>query len=246
MVALARTCRERRVTLVARLRLEAALYAPVPPQPAGKPGVKPKKGPRLPTPGAQLVDPCTGWVRQEVRWYAGEVRAFDVTSGLALWHRDGEPPVPIRWVLLRDPSGELRPTALFCTDQGASPAHIIAQYVGRWNIEVTFEEARRHLGVETQRHWSRRAVERTLPCLLGLFSLVTLLADALHGAALPTRQSAWYAKPEATFLDALAAVRRHLWMSGQANAPTPMRAPDVADSPDRIFAALVDAACYAA
>lgn len=246
VVALAGTCRERGVTLVARLRLEAALYAPVPPQPVGKPGVKPKKGPRLPTPGAQLVDPSTRWVRQEVRWYAGEVRAFDVTSGLALWHRDGESPVPIRWVLLRDPRGTLRPTALFCTDQAVAPAQIIAHYVGRWNIEVTFEEARRHLGVETQRHWSRRAVERTLPCLLGLFSLVTLLADALHGAALPTRRSAWYAKPEATFLDALAAVRRHLRTSRQANTPTPIYAADVADSPTSIFAALVDAACYAA
>ena len=246
VVALARTCQEQGVTLVARLRLEAALYAPVPPQPTGKPGVKPKKGPRVPTPRAQLENKATVWARHEVRWYADEVRAFDVTSGLALWHRDGEPPVPIRWVLLRDPSGELRPSALFCTEQEAAPAQIIARYVGRWNIEVTFEEARRHLGVATQRQWSQRAVERTLPCLLGLFSLVTLLADALHGAALPARQSAWYTKPEATFLDALAAVRRHLWMHGQANAPTPMRAADMADSPDRLFAALVDAACYAA
>jgi hypothetical protein len=246
VVALARACRTHDVTLVARLRLEAALDASVPPQRAGKPGVKPKKGPRLPTPGAQLGDPSTRWVRQEVRWYAGEVRAFDVTSGLALWHRDGEPPVPIRWVLLRDPSGKLRPTALFCTDQAATPAQIIAQYVGRWNIEVTFEEARRHLGVATRRHWSQRAIERTLPCLLGLYSLVTLLADALHGADLSARQSAWYAKPEATFLDALAAVRRHRWMSGQANTPPPLQAADVADSPTSIFTALVDAACYAA
>ncbi len=98
----------------------------------------------------------------------------------------------------------------------------------------------------TQRQWSRRAIERTLPCRLGLFSLVALLADALHGAALPARQSAWYAKPEATFLDALAAVRRQLWTSRQANSPLPIRAADVADSPASIFAALVDAACYAA
>jgi hypothetical protein len=191
VVALARTCREQGVTLVARLRLEAALYAPVPPQRAGKPGVKPKKGPRLPTPGPQLGDPATLWARQEVRWSAGAVRAFDVTSGLALWHRDGAPPVPIRWVLRRDPSGTLRPTALCCTEQDAAPAPIIAHDVGRWNSEVTFEEARRHLGVETQRPWRRRAIERTMPCLLGLFSLVALLADALHGAALPARQRAW-------------------------------------------------------
>jgi len=246
VVALAGTCRECGVTLVARLRLEAALYAPVPPQPAGKPGVKPKKGPRLPTPGAQLGNEATAWARHEVRWYAGEVRAFDVTSGLALWHRDGEPPVPIRWVLLRDPAGKLRPTALFCTEQEIAPVQVIARYIGRWNIEVTFEEARRHLGLATQRQWSQRAVERTFPCLLGLFSLVTLLADALHGAALPTRRSAWYAKPEATFLAALAAVRRHLWTNRQANTPTLIHATDVADSPTAVFAALVDAACYAA
>ena len=246
VVALARTCREHGVTLVARLRREAALYAPVPPQPTGKPGVKPKTGPRLPTPGAQLADPTTPWIRQAVRWYAGEVRAFDLTSGRALWPRDGEPPGPIRWVLLRDPAEKLRPTALFCTDQELAPVQIVARYVGRWNIAVTFEEARRHRGLATQRQWRQRASERTLPCLLGLFSLVTLLADALHGTALPPRQRAWYAKPEATFLDALAAVRRHLWMSGQANAPTPMHAPDVADSPDHLFAARVDAACYAA
>lgn len=137
VVALARACREHGVTLVARLRLEAALYAPVPPQPPGKPGVKPSKGPRLPTPGAWLGDPATRWARQEGRWYAGEVRVFDVTSGLALWHRDGEPPVPIRWVLLRDPTGTLRPTALFCTDQESTPAPIIVRYVGRWNIEMS-------------------------------------------------------------------------------------------------------------
>ncbi len=246
VVALAGTCRERGVTRVARLRLEAALYAPVPPPPLGKPGVKPKKGPRLPTPGARLGDPATPWTRQEIGWYAGAVRACDVTSGLARWQRDGAPPVPVRWVLLRDPRGIARPTALCCTDQAVAPAQVIVQYVGRWHSAVTFEEARRHLGVATQRHWSRRAVERTLPCLLGLFSLVTLLADALHGAALPTRQRAWYAKPEATFLDALAAVRRHLWTSRQANTPTPIHAADVADSPDSLFVALVDAACYAA
>lgn len=77
-------------------------------------------------------------------------------------------------------------------------------------MDVTFEESRRHLGVETQRQWTRRAIERTTPCLFGLFSLATLLAHALHGAAVPTRQSAWSTTSEATFADALAAVRRYL------------------------------------
>ena len=87
---------------------------------------------------------------------------------------------------------------------------------------------------------------RTVTAAFGRFSLVALLADALHGAGVPTRQSAWYAKPEATFLDALAVVRRHPWTCRHANSPTPIHTSDVADSPALIFDALVEAACYAA
>ncbi len=144
-------------------------------------------------------------------WYGGQDKLLDLTTGTALWHRAGEPPLPIRWVLLRCPQRSIPPTALFCTDQAVCPRQVVAWFVGRWNLEVTFEEARAHLGLETQRQWSTRALGRTTPCLLGLFSLVVLLAHALHPQALPTRQTAWYAKPEATFVDALAAVHRHLW-----------------------------------
>jgi DDE superfamily endonuclease len=246
VVARAETCRTQHVTLVARLRLTAALYAPVPPQPQGKPGVKPKKGPRRPTPGAILKEPDTAWEEVEVPWYGGGTKTFDLLSETALWHRDGEPPVPIRWVLLRDPASKLKPVVLGCTDQEATPLQIVTWYVGRWNVEVTFEESRCHLGLETQRQWSRRAIERTTPCLLGLFSLVTVLADALHGARLPTRQSAWYAKSEATFADALAAVRRHLWATYLANPPTASGGLDLVNSPALFPPSLLEAACYAA
>ena len=246
VVALAETCRRRDVTLVARLRLTAALYGSVPPQPKGKPGVKPTKGPRLPSPGAILQDPDTAWATVDTPWYGGETKTFEMVSDTALWHRDGEPPVSIRWVLLRDPTGKLKPTVLFCTDQEATPLQIVTWYVGRWNIEVTFEELRRHLGVETQRQWTRRAIERTTPCLFGLFSLVTLMAHAHHGAAVPTRQAAWYAKSEATFADALATVRRYLWASRLTNGPTAECAPEVPNSSASLLASLVEVACYAA
>ena len=246
VVALAETCRRRDVTLVARLRLTAALYGPVPPQPPGKPGVKPTKGPRLPTPGTLLEAPDTAWATVETPWYGGETKTFEMVSDTALWHRDGVPPVPIRWVLLRDPTGKLKPTVLFCTDQEATPLQIVTWSVGRWTIEMTFAESRHHLGVETQRQWTRRAIERTTPCLFGLFSLVTLLAHALHGADVPTRQAAWYAKPEATFADALAAVRRSLWADRLTNGPTARSGPNTANSPVPFLASLVEAACYAA
>jgi len=115
-----------------------------------------------------------------------------------------------------------------------------------WAIEVTFEESRCHLGVETQRQWTRRAIERTTPCLFGLFSLATLMAHALHGADVPARQSAWYTKSEATFADALAAVRRHVWARRLTNGPTAECDPEGANSSASLLASLVEVACYAA
>ena len=84
--------------------------------------------------------------------------------------------MPLRWVLIRDPHGHFATQALLCTDLAVAPAQILAWFVQRWQLEVTFEEARRHLGLETQRQWSEVAIRRTTPALLGLFSLVTLLA----------------------------------------------------------------------
>jgi hypothetical protein len=168
---------------------------------------------------------------------------LDLATGTALWHRVGEPPLPIRWVLLRCPQRSIPPTALFCTDQAVSPPQLVAWFVGRWSIEATFEETRAHLGLETQRQWSSRALGRATPCLLGLFSLVVLLAHALHPQALPTRQTAWYAKPEATFVDALAAVRRHLWhrrdWAGSADDA------HLTLIPRPLWECLHEAACYA-
>jgi hypothetical protein len=103
---------------------------------------------------------------------------------------------------------------------------------------------RAHLGLETQRQWTTRAVSRTTPCLLGLFSLVVLMAYTLHPDDLPTRQAAWYAKPEATFVDALAAVRRHLW--AYRNGPVPRWQVGTANSPPWSLRPLIEAACYAA
>jgi hypothetical protein len=252
VLRLAHVCRTTRVRLVSRLVLNAQLYDPPPVRPASTPGVKPKKGPRQP----KLVDRLdattaaaghTAWQRQVVAWYGQQQRLLDVATGTALWHTDGCDPLPIRWVLVRDPQGRLSPYALFCTDQEVGPLAILAAYLQRWNVEVTFEEARAHLGLETQRQWTTRAVGRTTPCLLGLFSVVVLMAHAAHRDRLPTRRAAWYPKPEPTFSDALAAVRRHLWATGaNQNSPAPPGAPLLANPPAHLLSFLVDTACYAA
>ena len=123
--------------------------------------------------------------------------------------------LPLRWVLVRDPEGRFDPQALLSTDPALTPEQIVGYYVRRWQVEVTFAEARRHLGVESQRQWSDRAIARTTPVLFGLFSLVMLLAAALvRGGHLPVRAAAWYPKRSPTFSDALAAVRAHWWRAG--------------------------------
>ena len=148
----AHVCRTARVRLVSRLVLNAQLYDPPPVRPASTPGVKPKKGPRQPKLCDRLdltTDAAdhTTWQRQVGAWYGHQRRLLDVATGTALWHTDGCDPLPIRWVLVRDPQGRLSPYALFCTDPAADAVAILAAYLQRWNIEVTFEEARAYLGL---------------------------------------------------------------------------------------------------
>jgi hypothetical protein len=100
----------------------------------------------------------------------------EITSDTAIWYHSGKPPVPIRWLLIRNPKGKFETRALLCTDQNIEPEQIVAWFVRRWQVEVTFQEVRTHLGVETQRQGTDLAILRTTPALLGLFSLVTLLA----------------------------------------------------------------------
>jgi len=139
---------------------------------------------------------------------------LQAATGTAVWYRSGIPPVPVRWVLVRDPLGEHEPQAFLCTDLDAMPEAILQRFVFRWRVETTFQEVRTHLGVETQRQWSDLAILRTTPALFGLFSLITVwasdLADA-NGGSLRSHAAAWYHKKEPTFSDAIAAVRRALW-----------------------------------
>jgi len=235
----------RPVTIVTRLRLDAALYEPAPPREKGKKGAPRKKGARLPTPAQRIDDPETAWEAVTVRWYGGTTRQVELATGTAVWYHSGMPVVPIRWVLIRDPLGKFESQALLSTDQTAAPQQIVEWFVLRWQVEVTFEEARAHLGVETQRQWSDLAIVRTTPALLGLFSLITLFAhQLLQGKQLAARQAAWYQKSLPTFSDTLALVRQQLWpvsicwMSG-AKA-------DVVIIPKALFERLTDTLAYAA
>jgi len=198
---------------VTRLRLDAALYEPAPPRQPGTKGRSRKKGARLPTLTQRLDDPNTAWQSITLSgWYGNTERRLEIGSDTAVWYHSGRPVLPVRWVLLRDPDGDFEPQALLCTDLNRDPHDIIGWFVRRWSLEVTFRETRDHLGVESQRQWSDQAIARTTPCLLGLFSIVTLLATRLgKRARLAVSDAAWYRKQQPTFADTLAAVRREIW-----------------------------------
>jgi len=205
----------RHVCLVTRLRIDASLFAPAPPRRPGQMGRPRLKGQRLPTFKAVLADPDTVWSPITVaEWYGNKPRKLEIVSDTAVWYHSGLPPAPIRWVLVRDPAGEREPQAFLSTDLAATPEQVLQWFVMRWRMETTFQEARAHLGVETQRQWSDLAILRTTPALLGLFSLVAVWANQLARipiSAVRPQTAAWYAKREPTFSDAIATVRRALW-----------------------------------
>jgi DDE superfamily endonuclease len=234
------------VTVITRLRLDAALYEPAPPRSPRQVGRPRLKGKRLPALTAVAGDPTTVWAPITVPdWYGTGQRSIEVSSDTAVWYHSGRPAVPLRWVLIRDPHGQFATQALLCTDGDVAPEQIVAWFVRRWQLEVTFEEARRHLGVETQRQWSELAIRRTTPALLGLFSLITLLAhQQVSQRSVHVRQAAWYQKTQPTFADALAVVRRELW------APEAFRLsisePDMVKVPRAFVERLTETLCYAA
>jgi hypothetical protein len=235
----------RRVCMITRLRLDARLFDPPArrrPGTVGRPRVIGKRQPNL---AERLANPKTRWRRLRVSgWYGRGERLVEIVTGTALWHHPGRL-VPIRYVLVRDVEGELRPQAFLCTDLDADPLDILRWFVRRWSIEVTFAEVRRHLGVETQRQWSDPAIARTTPALLGLFSLITLWAQHLCGETSPPPRSAtWYSKTLPTFSDALALVRRELWADHDFR--TSATAAEIVQFPQTTFNALIGAACYAA
>ena len=235
-----------RMRCVTRLRLDARLFTPAPTRRPGTNGRPRLKGERLPLLSAVLTDPATVWQRLTVaRWYGEGARDIELATGTVVWHHPGLPLVPLRWVLVREPLGQFDAQALLSTDLALSAVDVVGYFVRRWRVEVTFQETRRHLGVETQRQWSDAAIARTTPVLLALFSSVTLLAARLvHDGRLPVRTAAWYVKRTPTFSDALAAVRAHCWRWQRFR--TSPREVDMVNLPRHVVRRLSEAACYAA
>ena len=238
--------RRQPITCLTRLRLDAQLYAPALPRQKGQIGRPRRKGVRLASLQQRVTDRKTKWSTVTVpHWYSAGPRTIQIATGTAVWYRVGLPLVPLRWILIRDPQQEFRPQALLSTDLQVDPGQAVQWFVLRWQLETTWAEVRAQLGVETQRQWADLAIARTTPCLLGLFSIVTLLATDLHRCGqLRIRSSAWYRKPKLTFSDTIAAVRRQLWTGSLLARSSPEQ--DSTKSSLLLLQHLTEALCYAA
>lgn len=170
---------------------------------------------------------------------------MELVSATAVWYHAGMPPLPVRWVLVRDPHGKFAPQALRCTALTVEPVQILEGLVLRWQLDVTWPEARAHVGLESQRQWQALAMARTTPTLLGLFSMVTLWAGRLaQDQALPVRQAVGYRTPLPTCADAIAVVRQPLSTSSYFYM-SPAKA-DMMEIPCALLSRLTDTLCYAA
>ena len=209
---LAWACLKYKISLISRLKMNARLYDFAPPDIPGKRGRKVKRGRQLVSFKEMIEMKDLGWKEAQIEGYAKKKKTLKYISTTSLWGMDCLGSVPIRWVLVIDPAGELDPIPLMTTDITLSSERIIELFIQRWNLEVTFEEVREHLGVETQRQWSDKAVARTTPVLMALYTLVCLIANRMHEIRpIEVAQTAWYQKNDATFSDLLKSIRRALW-----------------------------------
>ena len=235
-----------RGSVITRLRLDAALYDPPPPRTPWTQGRPRLTGQRRPTLEAVLTAERTQWSTVLVeQWDGAGPREVEIATDTAVWYHTGTPPVAIRWGLIRDPPEDCKPQALLSTNLAPTPAQMLTWCVRRWTMAVTWEEARAHLGMATQRQWNDRAMARTTPALWSLCAIVTLTAQRLiETGAICVRNTAWYRTTRPTFAAAMAWVRRQVWE--HLHVSISQQETDMIKIPRALFERFIDAVCYAA
>jgi hypothetical protein len=199
-----------RLTLVSLLHPRAHLCQQPAARRKGQMGRRRIRGQKLPCPQETVVTAKRH--RSTVGWYGGKNRRVEFVTQRAHWYKATEGLVPIRWVFVHDLDGTHEDRYFYSTDPNLCASRIISLYTGRWSIEVTFQEARQHLGISSPRCWTPKSVLRTFPCLLGCFSVTSLLFyRQTRGRKVTATSWPWYHKSEVTFADAISSVRQMFW-----------------------------------
>ena len=208
-----------RLALVSKFPPDAVLHDPPPPRKPGQTGRPRVVGTRLPSPRDVVASRPRG-KRLTVKWYGGGTRRIEVITGTGHWYRQGQGLVPLRWIHVRDLTGSHRDEYFFSTAARLSVKRIVEAFVGRWDIEVTFEEMREHLGLETTRGRCRNTVLRAEPCLFCLYALIVSWFDHLPRRSRQTIHVNWTGKTRISFSDARTSVRRNAWNDYRFPHPT--------------------------
>ena len=201
---------QQRLSIVSKFTANAVLHSPPPRRTKKQMGRPRVVGKRQLSP-AQVVAKTKQRQRLTVHWYGGGKRLVEIVTGTGCWYRQGQGLVPIRWVYAHDLSGTHRDEYLFSSDTTMTPRQIIETFVGRWDIEVTFEEMRAHLGLEKSRGRCRQTVLRVEPCLFCLYSVIAFWFANLPAAQRKKIHVAWIGKNNLCFSDALKSVRNNIW-----------------------------------
>jgi hypothetical protein len=199
------------VELLGHLRLDAALFAPPPPRHPGQRGRSRRRGDRLPTPQAMASARTRHgtWHPLRLTLY-GKTVTPHVFRGTALWY-GALREAPVRFVVVRDPSGRRRDEAFFCTDLTVSVRFLLTTYAKRWALEVTFFDCKQSLGFEDPQNQATPAVRRTAPFAGIVYALIVLWAahQVNAGHVLRWIPRPWYRhKASLSFADLLAAFRQ--------------------------------------
>ena len=243
---LARFCHRHRdrLALVSKFASDGALYAPPPAAKKGRKVGRPRvKGAKLKTPETVVAE--SRLRRTTVSWYGARDRRVQLCDGRGQWYHAGAGLVPVHWVFVRDVDGTHRDEYFYTTHADFTAEQVVTLYTLRWNLEVTFQELRAHLGFETPRQHVAKSVLRMAPCLLGLFSVITLIYhEHLKRHSATTCDRPCYTKSEPTFTDAIATVRRLFWEQTVLTQPYFRKA--CKNLPPKLYEFVLDHFCQAA
>jgi hypothetical protein len=207
------------VDLISQVHPRGALYAP-PPAPTQRSGRPRKKGARLADPAGWAEDPKTPWQELEFAQY-GLRTTLRVKVQQALYYKAGKDRL-LTVILTRDQLGQRPDHRFYCTRLDWDVREILSAYASRWALEVTFEGAKQVLGLEDAANRLPKAVRRTGPMALVLYSLVVLWFDEVGHTALRFPERPWYRhKREPSFQDMVTTLRRQSWKEKLAEVVPP-------------------------
>jgi hypothetical protein len=195
------------VHLISHVHPKGALYEPAPPKKAKTGGRPRKKGDRLPGMPEWAADPEQPWTRLDFDQF-GLHAALAVKTIQALYYKAGRDRL-LTIVLVHDLEGKRPDQMFYCTKLEWTARQILSAYACRWAIECTFEYCKQFLGLEDPANRLPKAVERTAPMALFIYTIVVVWFHRTGHQSLQFPFRPWYPQKEGpSFADMLTTLRR--------------------------------------